>query len=127
MVKFVVTTERRYWWTVKVRVPNADERRANQFEEFSFKVQFEDIGTEEADQILSEVNALPVEQRVTRQHDLLLRVVTNWDQDIVDEEGNAIPFDTPKLRALLDDGRFATGLWRAWGDSQRDEGGRRKN
>lgn len=127
MVKFVITSDYRFWWPVKVRLPSSDPRKAGNRLEFGFKVQFEVVGTEEADAILAEVNALPVDERAARQHDLLVRVVRDWDEDIVDDEGQPVPFDEATLRRLLDNPYFATGLWRAWGDSQRDEGARKKN
>lgn len=127
MVKFVVTSAHLFWWPVKVRMPNPDPRRAGQVVEYQFKVQFEDIGTTEADEILTEIAALPQNERAARQHDLLLRVVKDWDQDIVDEGGAAVPFSDAMLRQLMNNIWFANGMWRAWGDAQRAEAGRKGN
>lgn len=127
MVKFVVTKTHLYWWPVKVRMPNPDPRRAGDVQEFTFKAQFEAIGTEEADEIIAELNALPAADRGKRQHDLLLRVVKGWNEDVIDEDKNPIEFSEAVFRDLLDMGWFAAGMWRAWGDSQRAEGGRRGN
>lgn len=127
MVKFVVTEQHLYWWPVKVRMPNPDPRRAGDVQEFAFKVQFEAIGTEEADQIFAEGNALPADERARHQHDLLVRVTKGWNEDIIDEEKQPVEFTEGTLRKLLDMGWFAAALWRAWGESMRSEGGRKGN
>lgn len=127
MVKFVVTEQHFYWWPVKVRRPKADPRQAGHFDVFEFKAQFEDIDTDEAEAIIAEVNELPVRERAARQHDLLLRVVKDWDQDVIDADKNPIPFDGEIFRELLKKGWFAAAMWRAWGEAQRGEGGRKGN
>lgn len=127
MVKFVVGKVHTYWWPVKVRMPDPDPKRAGNVQEFSFKAQFEAIGTEEADALIAEVNALPLNERSARQHDLLLRVTKDWNEDVIDNDKAPFPFSEDALRELLDMGWFAAGMWRAWGDSQRAEGGRKGN
>lgn len=127
MVKFVVTQAHLFWWPVKVRMPNPDPRRAGQVVEFQFKVQFEDIGSAEADRINAEVAALPLQERSARQHELLLTTVKNWDSDIVDETGAPVPFSAEMLNQLLNSVWFASGVWRAWGEAQRGESGRKGN
>lgn len=127
MVKFVVTQSRLYWWPIKVRVPNSDAKRAGQFEEFQFKAQFEAISTDEADKLIADVNALPPDERTGRQNDLLLRVVKGWDDQIIDESKEAIPFDPDTLSQLLTDPWVLVAFWRAWGESMSGEAGRKGN
>lgn len=126
-MKFVVTSNRRYWWPIKVRLPNANAARAGQFEEFQFKAQFEAISTEEADTIIADVNALPAEDRKGRQNDLLLRVVVGWDDQIIDEDKEPVPFDTGTLISLLTDPWVLVAFWRAWTESMSGEAGRKGN
>lgn len=127
MVKFVVTQSRHYWWPIKVRMPNSDPRRAGQMEEFLFKAKFEAISTEEADGIIAQVNELPVEDRKGRQNDLIKRVVKDWDDQIVDEEKQPIPFDGGTLDQLLTDPWVLIAFWRAWSESMTDDAGRKGN
>ncbi|MBN9335624.1 hypothetical protein [Devosia sp.] len=127
MVKFILSKNRLYWWPIKIRMPSSDERKAGQVEEFTFKAQFEAIGSEEAQGIMDEVSKLPDDERTARQHDLLLRVVKDWNEDIQDEDKEPIPFGTDTLRTILDDPWILVAFWRAWGESMSGDGARKGN
>lgn len=126
-MKFVVTRNRRYFWPIKVRMPTADMRRAGNVEEFTFRAEFEAIDTDEARQIREEVNALPADERHARQNDLLLRVVVGWDEDIVDEDKQPVPFETETLAQLLKNQWVSVAFWRAWGESMSGDSARKGN
>jgi hypothetical protein len=126
-LKFVVSKRRQYWWPIKVRLPAADERRAGNVEEFTFKALFEAIDTKEAKAIRDEVNALPADERHDRQNDLLLRAVVGWNEDIIDDEKQPVPFDIETLKELLTDQWVSLAFWRAWGESMSGDSARKGN
>jgi hypothetical protein len=126
-MKFVVTTSRKYWWPVKVRLPAQDERRAGNVEEFTFKAQFEAINTDEAKAIRDEIAALPEEERDARKNDLLLRVVVGWNDDIVGEDKKPIPFDRDTLVEIIKDPWVLMAFWVAWSESMTGDSARRGN
>lgn len=127
MTKFVFTKTRRFYWPVKVRVPNEDPRRAGQMSEFKFNALFEAIDTEEAKSIRSEVDQLPPDEQVDRQNDLLRRVVVGWNEDLIDEDKAPIPFSPEVLDELLRDPWVLLAFWIAWGEALSGDNGRRKN
>ena len=126
-MKFVVAKNRRYFWPIKVRLPAEDAWRAGTVTEFTFKAQFEAIDSEESKAIKDQVANLPVEERLEHQHDLLLRVVVGWDEDIVDADNQPIPFSTEMLEELLRDQWVSLAFWRAWGEALTGDGARKGN
>lgn len=127
MVKFVLTAEHTYWTPVKVRMPNPDPKRAGQFIEQQFKVQFRRLDLDEAKGISDEVAKIadPAEA-MTRQNDLLKAAVLDWDE-IEDETGQAIPFTGEALDQVLQNVWALRGLWAAWNKSILEDSGRKGN
>lgn len=107
MAKFVFsTTPREYWWPVKVQQPNPDPKKSGQNLETAFKAQFRSMPTNEAFPLLREDPA-----------ELIKQVVIDWDEAVVDEEGQAISFDDDTLANMLTDAFVLKGFLQAWTES----------
>lgn len=126
-MKFIVTGDYRYWWPIKVRIPNPDPRRAGQFIEQTFKAEFRAMPTDEAHDVLEEIAKLEGDARAERQNDLLKRVVVGWDDDVVDDREEPIPFSGDVLAELLTNVWVVAAFYRAWSTAMTGEGARRGN
>lgn len=127
MTKFVVTTDYRYWWPIKVRLPNPDPRRAGQVVEQSFKAEFRALPTDEANELRKEIDALEGDERHARQHDLIRRVVVGWDSDVVGEDNEPIQFAEDVMAQLLTNVWVVAAFYRAWSESMTGEKARQGN
>ena len=127
MVKFVVTKNRRYWWPIKVRMPSEDKSRAGNIDEFRFKALFEAIDQDEAKEITERVAKLAEEERVDQMNALLHRQVVGWDDDILDEDKNPVPFDTDTFTEILKDPWVLKAFWVAWTESMSGDSARKGN
>ena len=127
-MKFVLTAEHTYWTPVKVRIPNPDPKRAGQFIEQSFKVKFRAVPLDEARALAEEIAAIEdVGEAVLRQNDLLKTAVIGWDESIVGDDENPIPFDAAALEQVLSNVWALRGMWEAWRSSVNEDKARKGN
>lgn len=101
MTKFRPTKKRVYWWPVTVRYPDPDPAKAGEIAEETFKARFEEIPRDEAKRLQEEMAALPYDKREEKEHELIIRVMTGWNEDVVDEGDQPIPFSGEALRSVL--------------------------
>lgn len=87
-----------FWWDVAAKIP--DDRRSGRHVTHPFRLQFEALSQDEARAIDAEFSSLSAEERAARQHDLLYRVVLDW-ADVVDDEGEPVPFSRDALTRAL--------------------------
>lgn len=116
-MKFVLTSDHRYWWPIKVRVPNEDPRKAGQFQEFQFKAQFKAMPIDQANALQAEIAALEPDVQSARQNDALKQVLIGWDDALVDESQEPIPFTPGTVELLLANIWALQALYLAWGAS----------
>lgn len=121
-MKFVLASTHLYWWPVKVSIPHPDLAKAGQSLEMEFNMQFESLPREEADKIAQ----LMKDDRSNAYADLK-RVVRDWDENVVDGDGKAVPFTTDALDELLRISWYRIAVYRAWGASLVDERARLGN
>ncbi len=126
-MKFVAVKEHRYWWPIRVKVPNPEPRAAGTFLDQSFKAQFVSIPKDEAMALEREIRVLPETERAGREHALLERVLVGWDDNIVDEEGKPVPFSIEQFRELMQSSWFRIGAYQGWNESVVGEEARRGN
>jgi hypothetical protein len=126
-MKFVLTTKHFYWWPVTVAVPHPDQKRAGEMLEMTFKLQFESLPRDEAKALYEQARALPAAEAEAQSHADLLRVVKDWDEDVVDDAGRPVPFSAEALQQLLQISWYRLGVYRAWAASQVGEAARRGN
>jgi hypothetical protein len=126
-MKFKVTAEHLYWWPIKVRLPNPDPKRAGTFVEQEFKMQFAGLPLDEAKAIENEIKQLPAEEREEREHEHIIRVARDWNEDVVGEDDQPIPFNVETLRELLQSVWVRKAIYVGWAQSQTGEEARRKN
>jgi hypothetical protein len=127
MAKFRMVTKRLYWWPVNVRFPDPDAKKAGEVLVQTFRAQFEEIGRDEAQRLQDEIAALPPAEQDARQLDLLTRVIRGWDEDVVDETEQPIPFAIEELKAALQSGYFRIAVYRAYLESLTGEAARKGN
>ena len=111
-MQFVLTTQHLYWWPVKVSIPHPDPAKAGEYLEMEFKMQFESISREEADRISNLIKADPAQEYAD-----IKRVARNWDENVVDANGQAVPFSPEALDQLLQISWYRFAVYRAWGAS----------
>ena len=126
-MKFVLTNKHRYWWPVAITVPNPDPNRAGEMVEMQFKMQFEALPRDEAKAMQDRIRALPADEAEAENHADLMRVVKGWDSDVVDEDGDTVPFSAEALSQLLQISWYRLGVYRAWAASIVGEAPRRGN
>ncbi len=108
---FVLVETPRFWWPVTVSVP--DTKTPGRFMRQSFEVEFEAIGTDEAERLRADFAAKEGEEARRAQHYLLERVVTGW-RGVVDTAGAAVPYSGDTLVAAAAQPWVARGLYEAW-------------
>jgi len=114
-MKFVLETTYRYWWPVKVRIP--DPETAGKILEQTLKIQFEPQGRDEALAAQELYDSLPtVKERADHEHAQLLLVCQNWD-DVVAKDGGAISFTAENFQSALQRSWFRTAVYQAYADS----------
>lgn len=116
-MKFKMIDEYRYWWPVKVELP--DREKPGKVITQSFTMQFLAMPADEGEAMLKEIAALPPEEQKKRQHEELMRVCKDW-RDVVDgPDGNEeeITFSEAGLRANLQYSWFSRGLYKAYAAS----------
>lgn len=114
-MKFVLEASRRYWWPVKVRVP--DPETAGKILEQTLKIQFEPKGRDEslsAQEVYENLHT--AKERAEHEHAQLLEVCKAWD-DVVDGDKSAVAFSEENFRAALQQSWFRTAVYQAYADS----------
>jgi len=122
-MKFTMTRKHRYWWPVKVAVPNPELDKAGEWLEMNFRMRFAALPREEADAISEKLK----KSEGADIHADLMRVVKDWDEDIIDADGKPIPFSPEAFAELLQISWYRMAVYRAWGDSLIGEAARRGN
>tara|TARA_R110002020_G_scaffold34066_34_gene103956 strand:- start:5883 stop:6248 length:366 start_codon:yes stop_codon:yes gene_type:complete len=121
-MKFVLTSTHRYWWPVKVSIPDPDPSRAGEYLEMEFKMQFDSLPRDEADKVAELMRASSDNTYAD-----LKRVSRDWDENVVDENGKPIPFSAEAFEELLRISWYRLAVYRAWGASLVDEKARLGN
>ncbi|HEV7345781.1 MAG TPA: hypothetical protein VGN60_09155 [Devosia sp.] len=111
-MKFVLTREHHYPWPVTVTLP--DPAQPGNVIEQKFNMTFRALPLDEAEALDAEIAALPTEQAAARQHDLLLKVAQGWDDQVVDDEGKAVPFSGETLQLAMQHSWFRIGVYSAY-------------
>lgn len=118
-MQFVLTTTHLYWWPVKVSIPHPDADKAGETLEMEFKMQFASLPRDEADRLSETLKTDPYAD--------IKRVARNWDENVVDGKGKAIPFSAEALDELLRISWYRFAVYRAWGASLIDDKARLGN
>lgn len=108
---FVIAPKRLFWWPVTVGIPHPDT--AGVIEEHTFEMQFEALSLERGREIDAERNRLSADERDARSFDFLFEIAKGW-RDIVDADGNDVPFSREALEAQLNIAWFRTGVLAAY-------------
>tara|TARA_R110000868_G_scaffold368852_1_gene631979 strand:- start:6232 stop:6612 length:381 start_codon:yes stop_codon:yes gene_type:complete len=126
-MKFQLAKTRRYWWPVKVRVPDAAPENAGQFVEQELKVQFEPLSRDEMiasqEAYLDLTTARDVADFERQQ---LFRVVKDWD-GVIDDDHAPVAFSEEMLATALQEEWFRTGVYAAHAESLGGEAARLGN
>lgn len=109
MAKFVFKPDFKYWWPVKVKTPNDDPKRGGGTIEQTFNAQFRSISTSETRDLMAGAEDGTIE--------FIKAVVVDWDESIVDDEGNAVPFSEGALDDMLSNVWVLKAFWTAWAES----------
>ena len=125
MTKFILAKEHLYWWPVEIKLP--DPNRAGHFQTQKFQMLFLAMPTDEARALTKEIEALPADQQADREHEHLIRVCRNWNEDVVGEDKKPVPFSEDGLRQALQFPWFRQGLYTAYLNSLRGEEARKGN
>lgn len=124
-MQFKLSKTHRYWWPVKVRMPDPDV--AGEFIETELRLQFEPMPRDEA---LAEDDQMSrkgeVRDMVVREEAQFLRVIKNWD-GVIDDEDEIVPFSPDKLRIALQQSWFRTAVSKALAESMHGEAARLGN
>jgi hypothetical protein len=126
-MKFKITSERVFWWPVKVESPNPDLKMAGKMIEQEFKMKFVALPRAEFKDIQAEQVNMTMQERIEHEHDLIMRVCLDWDDNVVDEDGNAVGFSKEVLSDLMSDTYFRIGLYTAFSKAMSGEAARSKN
>lgn len=123
---FVLSSEHLYWWPVTVRMPDPDPEKAGQLVDFTFRMRFAAMPLDEARERQKELAALPVEERLARQHDQMKEACHDWD-GVVEEDGTRVPFSHEWLNAAMQMPWFRLGVYEAYERSLTGQAARQGN
>jgi hypothetical protein len=118
MTKFRMTSSRLYWWPVTVSFPDPDTKKAGQVIEQEFNAQFEESDRDAGRAFDDEMAKLSPLEREGREHEWLIGRTKGWDENVVDEKEQPIPFTETALRAAMRSNYFRVGLYTAYAQSQ---------
>lgn len=123
-MQFVLTDSYRYWWPVRVRIP--DPESPGKIIEQVLKVQFEPK-SREAYIAAQEEAAKITDPRKLLEHEVqaALDVVKNWDE--VTSKDGLVPFTPDNLRLALQQSWFRRGIQEALLESMNGEEARLGN
>lgn len=125
MAKFRLTTEHLYWWPVAIEMPDPD--RPGKWTTQSMTMQFASMTSEEARKMSARIAELPTQaERQAAEHDILIACCRDW-RDVLDEDGEPLPFSEEALRGALSLVWYRVGIYTAFAKSQQSEAGRRGN
>ncbi|KRB58457.1 hypothetical protein ASE04_27475 [Rhizobium sp. Root708] len=114
-MKFVIEENYRYFWPVKVRIP--DPEAAGKIIEQTLKIQFEPLPRDEALAAQERhENLTTAKERADHEHEQLLLVCKNWD-DVIAKDGGAVSFSEDRFRSALQMSWFRTAVYEAYADS----------
>lgn len=115
MAKFVLKPNYEYWWPIKIKIPNSDPKRPGVSTDMTFNAKFSSIGTDEASELLAQRRQ---DVELGGGYDaFIMRVVTDWDTNVVDEDGQPVPFSENALAGMLTNVWVLKAYWQAWSDS----------
>lgn len=118
MTKFRMTSSRLYWWPVTVSFPDPDPKKAGQVIEQECNVQFAESDRQEAHAFDEETATLLPLAREGREHEWLISRTRGWDDNVVDDKDQPIPFTEAALREAMRSNYFRIGLYTAYAQSQ---------
>lgn len=116
-MKFKLASTHLYWWPVKVTVPHPDKSKAGEMLEMTFKMQFEALPRDEALALSETLTKMTPAQADKHRYDDIMRVVRDWDEDVLDDNDVPLAFSNDRLAAFMDLSWFRLGVYRAWKDS----------
>ena len=124
-MQFKLAETYRYWWPVTVMVP--DPANPGKFLKQELKVELEPLPTDEL-MAAQELSSSLATMREVTDHGIqqIQRVVKNWS-DVVDPDGEIVPFTPEKLEMALQHAWFRAGIQRALVASQNGEAPRLGN
>ncbi len=124
-MKFSPTQDYRFWWPVKVRLP--DPENAGAIVEHSFEAQFLALPHDRAKQIDADYRALKTqEEKEAHEFDHIKEFMIGW-RDVEDQNDNVLPFNEENLVAMLQHAWFRTGIYKGYAEAMRGEEAREKN
>lgn len=123
-MQFKLAKTHRYWWPVKVRVP--DPENAGRFLEQDLRLELEPQPRDAAIAAQELLAGLKTVREVV-EHEIaeVLKVVRNWD-GVVDDQGT-VPFSEDAMRAALQHSWFRNAVTKAIADSLNGEEARLGN
>lgn len=124
-MKFRLTKEHLYSWPVVINPPDPD--RPGHVLEQQFNMTFRAQPRDEGRAMAAEIDALPEAEQSLRQDDLLRSVCRGWDNNVVDEDGQPVPFSPAALEQMLMFPFVRIGIYRAYSDSQIGQGAQKGN
>lgn len=124
-MKFKLSKSHRYWWPVRVRIP--DPEQPGMIIEQQLKIQFEPLSREdmlEAQDAAAKISSL----REMADHEAAQarRIVRNWE-GVVDEYGAVVPFTPELLDQALGQSWFRKAVQDALTESMNGEAARLGN
>lgn len=125
-MKFALTTDYRYPWPVTIKKP--DPKKPGKAVEQKFEMTFRQLPDAEAREIDATAASAKTPAEVNaHEHDLLRRVCVGWNEDVVDESGDPVPFSADIFEKALQDIYFRIGVYQAYRASIALDGGRLGN
>lgn len=113
-MKFVLSATNRFWWPVKVKMPDPD--RPGKIVTQELVVLFEPKDQDSAIEDQARIAALPATDQIVAERQLLADVVRDW-RDVLDEDKQPVPFSDKNLNMALQQSWFRTALWSAYAQS----------
>lgn len=115
-MKFILGSTNSYWWPVTVRKP--DPENPGKIMEQRFKAL---LKPQDQDEYFSEQEHIDqlrtAKARARAERESLARRIESWDADVVDGQGQPVPFTASNLDAALRMSWFRAGIWRALNES----------
>lgn len=125
-MKFILAATTSYWWPVTVRIPDPGQPGKIVEQRFNALLKPQDQDEYFADQ--EAMDKLPTPKaRARAERESLARRIEGWDADVVDGQGQPVPFTAANLEAALRKSWFRAGIWRALNESALGEEARLGN
>ncbi|MCG7201714.1 hypothetical protein MD273_18445, partial [Marinobacter pelagius] len=124
-MKFILSDVNRYWWPVKVRMPDADN--PGKFVTYELEVLFQAETQDEAIKRLEESEGVTTaREQIELQRRQLTDVVRDW-RYVETEDGHAFTFNAENFRRAINKSWFRQALLRAYSESLAGEEARLGN